>query len=193
MRIFESPVYFQRGRGAAAYGAAYGPSFGRVYGPNFDWNYQRGRGIGSLFSKIFTSVVPLVKGAFKIGKKAVTSNTAKALGRELKRSATQAGLNVVSDALQGKNVVESSKEQLSKAGDRLAEKVAKLAVDPPVKQRARTAASRRKPRRPRKVRGRGAGKKRRGKSGKKSRRRKKPGSKGKKSRKRARRRKDIFS
>ena len=76
---------------------------------------QRGAGIGSIFSNIYSSVMPFIKSAFKVGAKAVKSKAGRALAKKAKKRAMKAGLNVVSDALQGKNVVQSTKRELNKA------------------------------------------------------------------------------
>ena len=76
---------------------------------------MRGAGIGSIFSNIYTSVMPFIKSALKIGSKAAKSKVGKAMVKKAKKKAMKAGLNVVSDALQGKNVVESTKRELNKA------------------------------------------------------------------------------
>ena len=110
---------------------------------------RRGAGIGSLFSSIFSSVVPFVKGALNLGAQAAKSSVAKKLKKDLKRTATQAGLNVVADALQGKNVLQSSKEQVAKAAKILGQRASKT---------VRNAAATKKPKKAKRPFGRGGGK-----------------------------------
>jgi hypothetical protein len=112
MRVYTTDRYYMRGRGG-------------LYAADPD-AYIRGRGIASIFGRIFSSVVPFVKGALNIGSKVAKSEVGRSLGRELKRSATQAGLNVVSDALKGKNVIESSKKALAQASTNVGNKLDEL-------------------------------------------------------------------
>ncbi|NER45861.1 MAG: hypothetical protein F6J92_04070 [Symploca sp. SIO1A3] len=91
----------------------------------------RGRGVGSLFTALYHSVRPYVAKALRWGSKAVgqamRSEVGQSIGRELKRNATQAGMNVVADALQGKNVLESTKRELGSASERLGKHIGSLA------------------------------------------------------------------
>lgn len=105
MRLYESDLYLMKGRGGMY-----------VRDPE---GRRRGAGVGSLFSSIFSSVVPFVKKALNLGKVAAKSSAAKQFTNELKRTATQAGLNVVADALQGKNVLQSSKREAVRAAQKM--------------------------------------------------------------------------
>lgn len=75
---------------------------------------DRGAGIASIFSNIYSSVVPIIKSALRIGKKAAQTRAGKKILSKTKKHAMQAGLNVVGDALQGKNIVESTKNELNR-------------------------------------------------------------------------------
>jgi len=135
MRLFTSDRYLMRGRGLNHFPASFTDDGGALI---------RGKGVGSVFTRIFSSVVPFIKGALKVGKKVGQSSVGRSLAREVKRSATEAGLNVVADALQGKNVVQSSKENLVKARNRVGKRLADLSkttVDgpPPRKKQKRKA------------------------------------------------------
>jgi hypothetical protein len=68
---------------------------------------QRGRGIGSIFHAIARSVYPAIATLGKLGKSALTSSTASSLLQKVKNSAIDAGINVASDTLAGKNVGQS--------------------------------------------------------------------------------------
>lgn len=107
--------------------------------------YQRGAGIGSIFSKLFSSVVPLVKGVFRIGAKAAKTQGGRRIIKKAKKIATQAGLNVVSDALEGKNVLDSTKRQLNvvkkKVNREGVKAVQRALAPPPSKKRRRGAKS----------------------------------------------------
>jgi len=113
MHIYESDVYLMKGRGGGYY--------------IDDSAYHRGGGIGSIFHSIFSTLVPFVKSAFRTGTKtvgkALRSDTGRALKRELKRHATSAALQVTSDALQGKNVLESSKKNVMRVSKEMGKHV----------------------------------------------------------------------
>lgn len=96
MRVYTSDQRFMRGRGLGA-------------------PYYRGAGLGSIFSRIYSSVVPIVKGLVSTGAKAAKSSTGKYLINKAKKTAATAGLNVVHDTLNGENVLESTKRELAKA------------------------------------------------------------------------------
>jgi hypothetical protein len=129
MRVYTSDLYLMRGAG------------GRVL---FDEDaLVRGSGIGSIFKSVFSSVVPFVKKALGVGARALKSDVGRAVTKELKRTATQAGLDVVGDALQGKNVLQSSKIALSKAQNRMGRKLQEIAQQ---KSAGRPPAKKKKPR-----------------------------------------------
>lgn len=79
---------------------------------------QRGGGIGSVFSNIYSTVVPIVRSALK-------SRVGKSLLKDAKNTALQAGLNVVGDALDGKNVIKATKQRVKTAKTNFKKKVAK--------------------------------------------------------------------
>lgn len=115
MRVFTSDRYLMRGTGG-------------------EWLYDegalvRGKGVGSIFSRIFSSVVPYVMRGIDLGKRAIKSEVGKKITKTLKRTATEAGLNVVSDALQGKNVIDSAKRELKKAKSEMGQKLEKHLAD----------------------------------------------------------------
>jgi len=99
MNTFRSERYWMRGQGMVN-----------------DRYSVRGEGIGSIFSTLFSKVTPIIgrlaKKAINVGQSAIASNTGRQVKKELKRSLSKAGLNIVGDALQGKNIVESGKKQL---------------------------------------------------------------------------------
>lgn len=109
MRVYTTDRYYMRGRGGLM---ASDPD-----------GFIRGRGIASIFGRIFSSVVPLVKGALNIGKRVAKSDVGRSLAKEVKKSATQAGINVVSDALKGKNIIQSSKRALAQVGENVGNKL----------------------------------------------------------------------
>ena len=70
--------------------------------------YQRGSGLGSFFSGLFKSVVPLAKSFLK-------SST----GQTLKNVALSTASNVAKDIIEGRNVKESAKENLGDAKQKI--------------------------------------------------------------------------
>lgn len=92
-----------------------------------DLAHVRGGGIGSIFSSIFSNVVPIVKKALGYGTKALKSNLSRKIMKDAKKTAVKAGLNVVGDALQGENVLHSTKKQIKKAKQSMGKKIKKRA------------------------------------------------------------------
>lgn len=80
--------------------------------------YQKGYGIGSLFSSIFRSVVPIVA--------PIAKNVAKSIGRE----ALSAGSDIAKDILSGKNVKASIKRRASEHLQTLPSKIVKTISNP---------------------------------------------------------------
>jgi hypothetical protein len=93
--------------------------------------YQRGRGLGGLFGKIFRAAVPLLKGTvapmLKTGAKAVA------------KEALRTGVGVAGDMLEGGSGVESFKLRGKAGARRLAQqgvrKMEKMFNDAPAKRR----------------------------------------------------------
>ena len=69
--------------------------------------YQRGRGIGGLFSTIFRSVIPL-------GKKLLTSSSTKSIAKSVGKSLKEAAVDTALDALEGKNIKKRHKKDYKK-------------------------------------------------------------------------------
>lgn len=80
---------------------------------------QRGQGIGQIFSSMYNTIVPLVKSALGIGSRVMKSKIGQQAVKSIKKRAMDAGINVVSDALQGENVLKSTKKQLKRAGEKV--------------------------------------------------------------------------
>jgi len=113
--MFHSDVYLMHGRGGST-----------RYINNDLQVLKTGGGLRSVFSTIFSNVVPFVKSAFRIGSKVAKSNVGQELTKHLKKSAQEAGVAVVNDALQGKNVLQSSKQQVAKVAKSMSDKVSEL-------------------------------------------------------------------
>jgi len=131
MKVFHSDVYLMRSRPQATY-------------LKHDLQaLRRGTGLGSVFASIFSNVVPFVKSALRLGSRAAKSSVGRQLTKHLKKSATEAGVAVVNDALRGRNVLQSSKEQVAKVANRMTKKVAKL-QKAKLKQMAKSAKTSKK-------------------------------------------------
>lgn len=111
---FKSHSYYMRGSGWGS-GASGLNNDLFIYQTQL-YQQQRGGGIASIFSNLYSSVVPMIKGALKIGSKAASSRIGKTIIKKAKKRAMRAGLNVVSDALEGQNVLKSTKRELKRAG-----------------------------------------------------------------------------
>jgi hypothetical protein len=108
MRVYRSNHYLQAGAG-------FNRHLDNVQVYPYDQYYNRGDGVGSIFRSLYSTVVPLVKSAFRIGKKALATPVGQAVKKAAKRTAMRAGLNVVNDALAGENIIKSTKKQLKSA------------------------------------------------------------------------------
>lgn len=105
MRVFRSSEYLQRGAG-------FHRQLDNVQMYPYDQYYNRGDGIGSIFRSLYSTVVPIVKSAFRIGKKAMATPVGQAVKKAAKRTAMSAGLNVVNSALDGERVDKAIKREL---------------------------------------------------------------------------------
>ena len=76
---------------------------------------SRGAGIGQIFSSIYSAVVPIVRKVIGVGAKAASSRLGKQVLKDVKKTASRAGLKVVGDALRGENVLKSTKKAVSAA------------------------------------------------------------------------------
>ena len=119
MRVFRSREYFQRG----AAGVIRHPDNAEIY--PYDQYYDRGEGIGSIFRSLYSTMVPLVKSVFRIGKKALRTPVGQAVKKAAKRTAMKAGLQVVDDALQGRNVLKAAKTELKRTPGRFVQELKK--------------------------------------------------------------------
>ena len=85
--------------------------------------FQRGRGFGSFFASVFRTLRPLVSMGLSTGKKILTSDAAKSIGRTALDIGKSAAKNVAVDVLTGKNVKESVDKELEVAKDKIAKKI----------------------------------------------------------------------
>jgi hypothetical protein len=82
--------------------------------------YQRGRGIGSLFSGLIRGFAPIARMGLNFGKRALTSDLAKNIAGQALDSGKKIALNMAADLLEGKNVKDSAQEQLDEAKKNIA-------------------------------------------------------------------------
>ena len=77
--------------------------------------WQKGAGIGSLFSGIFRGLMPVAKSAIKSIGKVAKSEAVRSAGRTLKKQATKAAVETALDALEGRPVGARAKNRLKTA------------------------------------------------------------------------------
>lgn len=77
--------------------------------------WQKGAGIGSLFSGIFRGLMPVAKSAIKSIGKVAKSEAVRSAGRTLKKQATKAAVETALDALEGRAVGTRAKNRLKTA------------------------------------------------------------------------------
>jgi hypothetical protein len=81
---------------------------------------QRGRGIGALFSGLLRGLKPLAQMGFKAGKRFLSSDFAKNIGRSALDAGKTAATNIAVDLLEGKKLSETAQEQLEDAKKKIA-------------------------------------------------------------------------
>ena len=73
--------------------------------------HMRGSGIGTIFSTLFRSLIPIAQTIFGATKKAASSPLGRKILKSTKRHAVDAGLEVAQDALDGENVIQAAKKR----------------------------------------------------------------------------------
>ena len=127
----------------------------RMYQVHRNPYLQRGAGIGSIFSGLFRSVMPVLS---SLGRTLFGStDAAKGFGKTLADTAVKSGLNVAADAISGQNVGEALKKHLGSARQEVAQAV-RLGAD---KRKSAAAAASAPPGRRRASGGQPSAKKRR--------------------------------
>lgn len=86
-------------------------------GPRF----QRGRGLGSIFSGLFRSLKPLASMGLKAGKKLMQSDIVKNIGNKALQMGTEAAKNIAIDMLEGRSFKESASNQIDDAKSQIAQ------------------------------------------------------------------------
>ena len=77
--------------------------------------WQRGSGIGSLFSGIFRGLMPVAKSTIKTIGRVAKSAPIKSVGKALKKEATRAAVETAIEALEGQPVGRKAKQRLKSA------------------------------------------------------------------------------
>ena len=90
---------------------------------------MRGNGIGSIFSSIFKGIAPLVKGALGIGTKALKTKGAQKALKDLKKASINAGIDLASDALAGKDLKKSVESQIQNVQDKMSDSIKQMKVN----------------------------------------------------------------
>ena len=78
-------------------------------------HWQRGSGIGSLFSGIFRGLMPAAKSTIKTIGRVAKSAPIKSVGKALKKEATKAAVETAIEALEGQPVGRKAKQRLKSA------------------------------------------------------------------------------
>ena len=77
--------------------------------------WQRGSGIGSLFSGIFRGLMPVARSAVKTIGRVARSAPIRSAGKALKKEATKAAVETALEALEGQPVGRKAKQRLKSA------------------------------------------------------------------------------
>jgi hypothetical protein len=85
--------------------------------------FQRARGFGGFFSGLFRTLKPLFSMGLSAGKKLITSDAAKSIGRTALDIGKDSVKKVAIDVLSGKKVKESLDKELDSAKQKIAEKI----------------------------------------------------------------------
>ena len=105
---------------------------------------QQGAGLGSIFSGLFRSLMPMAKTAVKTVGKIAKSDGVRSAGRYLKKEATRAAIDTALEALNGKSVGVAAKKRLKNATRNILEASRKRIETPPSKSPARKGTTKRK-------------------------------------------------
>lgn len=82
--------------------------------------YQRGRGIGSIFSGLMRGFAPIARMGLNFGKRVVNSDLAKNIAGQALDSGKKIALNMAADLLEGRNIKDSAQMQLDEAKKNIA-------------------------------------------------------------------------
>ena len=83
-------------------------------------NVQKGRGIGSILSSIFSKIAPIARTILNIGRNAIKTKPVQSVIQSAKNEALKTGIQIADDAIQGKNIGESIKSNTQAAAKSIA-------------------------------------------------------------------------
>lgn len=86
------------------------------HGPRF----QRGRGLGSIFSALARGIAPIARLGLKAGKSFFSSPFVKKIGQSALDAAKQSAVNLSADLLEGRDMQESAQNELNNARSKIA-------------------------------------------------------------------------
>ena len=109
---------------------------------------QRGKGLGSLFSSLFRTLLPILKvgakAGVKVGKRALQSKVVRSAAKELGKQALTSGVSVASDLIEGtKEGKENAALTVKKSRKRIADAM-RQSQNPTSKKKRRIGLHRRK-------------------------------------------------
>lgn len=87
---------------------------------------QSGRGLGNIFSTIFTKLAPIARSVFSAGHRALNSTLGRSILHSAGQAAAQGGVNLIDDVLKGENVKESLKNRAKSTAEKSLTDSAKL-------------------------------------------------------------------
>lgn len=82
--------------------------------------YQRGRGLGSIFSGLFRGFMPALNMGLEVGKKFLQTDIGKNISGAIAETGRSAIKNITADLLEGKNPATSAQEELTNARKKIA-------------------------------------------------------------------------
>jgi len=77
-----------------------------------NYDFQRGRGIGSLFDGLAKSLIPLAKVSADIGKRVIENEFVQDLSKKALEHGAEMAKNIASDVLEGKDITEAASDQI---------------------------------------------------------------------------------
>ena len=105
---------------------------------------QQGAGLGSIFSGLFRTLMPVAKTAVKTVGKIAKSDGVRSAGRYLKKEATRAAIDTALEALNGKQVGVAAKKRLKNATKNILQASRNRIETPSSKTPARKGTTKRK-------------------------------------------------
>lgn len=82
--------------------------------------FQRGKGLGAIFSGLMRGFAPIARKGLEIGKKVLNSSIVKKVANTALESGKKAALNLAADLLEGKDLKTSAENELNEAKNKIA-------------------------------------------------------------------------